>query len=274
MTPRALSHPGPRAGARFTALPCHAQPVDLRLAAGVPFDQAVIRAFADAGFTAGYLKIGPAAFAHLSYVIPAPAPGDRRAAWYSRTYTMRNATVTEAGLHIGTKDGAAFLHCHGLWSEGGGPVRMGHLLSPESVLRDDITAQGWGLTGAALQVTHDPETGFDLFAPTPTATGPAETNALLCTLRPNEDPHALLVQAAAPLGDARIEGIGSLVTTQFDDDRLDSYATEVLVRSGRVAGDVTIDAASVGFDGDPKTGRLKPHGNRICITAELLLIAD
>lgn len=272
MTPRTLQHPGPRAGARFTALPCHAEPVDLQLTAGIPFDQAVVRAFAQAGFTAGYLKLSRAAFSYISYVIPAPAPGDGRAAWYSRTYTMQTATVTEAGLHLGIKDGAPFLHCHGLWSEADGPIRMGHLLSPDSVLENDITAQGWGLTGAELMVQPDPETGFDLFTPVATAT-PDHPNARLCTLRPNEDPHALLAQAAA--GERfRIEGIGSLVNTQFDDQRLTSYATEVLLQSGHVNGDVTINAASVGFNGTPMTGRLTPHENRICITAELLLIAD
>ncbi|WP_027233610.1 PPC domain-containing DNA-binding protein [Leisingera caerulea] len=271
-----LAHPGPRAADRYAALPCRAQPVTLRLAAGLPFDQAVVQGFAAAGFTAGYLRLPPARFARLTYVIPAPAPGDGRAAWYSKPHVLMDAAASEAGLHLGSKAGAPFLHCHGLWCTPGGDLRMGHLLAPESVLREDVTATGWGLSGAALDVAPDPETGFDLFAPVAAEAADeigAGAPALLCTLRPNEDPHSLLPQIARGLAPLRIEGIGSLVHTRFTSGTLDSYATEVLLRTSCVAGDsTTLNAASVGFDGTPMTGVLRPHANRICITAELLLI--
>lgn len=275
-TPQKLEHPGPRAADRYAALPCQAQPVTLQLTAGLPFDQAVAQGFAAAGFTAGYLRLPPARFARLSYVIPAPAPGDGRAAWYSKPHVLIDATAAEAGLHLGSKAGAPFLHCHGLWCTPGGDLRMGHLLAPDSVLREDVTATGWGLSGAALHVAPDPETGFDLFAPTAaTAVGDADAGvpALLCTMRPNEDPHSLLPQIAQGMAPLRIEGIGSLVHTRFTNGTLDSYATEVLLRTSRIAGDcATLNAVSVGFDGTPITGVLSPHANRICITAELLLI--
>ncbi|WP_226629455.1 hypothetical protein [Alloyangia pacifica] len=270
-----LSHPGPRAEARFTALPCRAHPVALRLAAGMSVEQAVVRGFAEAGFSAGYLRLSQVALARLCYVIPAPAPGDGRAAWYSRTHVLEPAVIAEAGLHLGCKDGAPFLHCHGLWSEPEGDRRMGHLLSPDSVLSEDAVVTGWGLAGAALEVAPDPETGFDLFTPRPQEAAQGGAPALLCTLRPNGDPHALLAQAGAALGRARIEGIGSLVNTSFAQGRLESYATEVLLRAGRLTGEsVILNAASVGFDGVPMTGVLCPHENRICITAELLLIGE
>ena len=57
-----LHHPGPKAERRFAALPCRAAPIELRLAAGVPFDQAVTSAFAGAGFAAGYLRLAGARF--------------------------------------------------------------------------------------------------------------------------------------------------------------------------------------------------------------------
>ncbi|WP_194135978.1 DUF296 domain-containing protein [Salipiger mangrovisoli] len=271
-----LTHPGPRSEARFTALPCHAQPVELRLAAGMSFEKAVVQGFAEAGFTAGYLRLSGAPCARLSYVIPAPAPGDGRAAWYSKTHVLDTAVISEAGLHLGMKQGAPFLHCHGLWSGPDGAQRMGHLLAPDSELAQEMTVQGWGITGAALAVTPDPETGFDLFAPVVQGSSAGDgLPALLCTLRPNEDPHALLAEAGAPLGRARIEGIGSLVHTSFEASQLESYATEVLLRAGRLTGDsVILNAASVGFDGAPMAGVLRPHGNRICITAEVLLIGD
>ena len=270
-----LAHPGPRASGRFTALPCRAQKLELRLAAGLTVEQAVVQALAEAGFSAGYLRLTEAAFARLAYVIPAPAPGDGRAAWYSKTHVLDGAQLSEAGLHLGVKDDAPFLHCHGLWSGQDGQPRMGHLLAQQSTLAEDVLVHGWGLTGATLSVAADPETGFDLFSPTAVGAPGEGRPALLCTLRPNEDPHALLPQAGAPLGQARIEGIGSLVHSRFEHDELESYATEVLLRAGRLTGDsVVLNVASVGFDGKPVSGVLRPHDNRICITAELLLIGE
>lgn len=273
---RHLSHPGPRSAARYAASPCVAHPVSLRLRAGMPFDQAVTAAFAEAGFDAGYVTLENARFAHLSYVIPGKAPGDGRAAWYNSVPALEDATISLAGLHLGKKSGAAVQHCHGLWSAADGQSRMGHMLLSDSMLADTTIAQGWGLHGAALHVLHDTETGFDLFAPI--KTGSVENaNAVLCTLRPNEDPHAVLARIAE---DARIHsgllaGIGSLVDTHFRADSLESYATEVLIRSGRLAnGTAELDVASVGFDAVPKCGPLARGANRICITAEILLIGQ
>ncbi|MFP1645119.1 hypothetical protein [Pontitalea aquivivens] len=273
IAPRSLAHPGPRNPARFAALPCRATPVTLRIAAGLPFDRAVTDAFARAGFTAGYLRLVGAHFRRLSYVVPGPAPGDGRAAWYRAAPPLHDARVQDAGLHLGNRAGAAFQHCHGLWSADGA-LHMGHMLLPDSALAEDLLAEGWGLRGAGLSVMPDPETGFDLFAPQ--AAGDADgADAVLCTLRPNEDPHALLARIAqgAGMSEARIEGIGSLVDTRFTGARLDSYATEILVRAGRLAGGrVCLDVASVGFDGRPCCGVLMAGENRICITAEILLI--
>jgi hypothetical protein len=272
--PRRLSHPGRRQPARHAAVPCVAHPVTLRLRAGLAFDRAVTAAFGEAGFDAGYLTLRDARFARLSYVIPGKAPGDGRAAWYKAMPALENASVSLAGLHLGKNAGKAFHHCHGLWSAAGGPLRMGHMLLPDSILAADTHAAGWGIRGAALQVAHDAETGFDLFAPS--RTGPvANPNAVLSTLRPNEDPHAAIARIAADAGLCRggISGIGSLVDTRFRAETLDSYATEILIRAGHVSnGAVDLDVASVGFDGLPKCGELAPGANRICITAEFLII--
>ena len=271
---RHLSHPGPRNPSRHVATPCLAQPVSLRLPAGMPFDQAVTAAFAEAGFDAGYVTLKDARFAHLSYVIPGKAPGDGRAAWYNSVPVLEEATVSLAGLHLGKRAGTAVQHCHGLWSGADGQIRMGHMLLSDSMLAEATIAQGWGLQGAALHVLQDTETGFDLFAPL--KTGSVENpNAVLCTLRPNEDPHALLDQIAEAAGirSGLLGGLGSLVDTHFEAGFLDSYATEMLIRSGHLAnGNADLDVASVGFDGVPKCGPLKQGANRICITAEILMI--
>lgn len=272
--PRHLSHPGPRNPSRHVAMPCLAHPVSVRLPAGMPFDQAVTAAFAEAGFDAGFVTLQDARFARLSYVIPGKAPGDGRAAWYCSVPVLDDATVSLAGLHLGKRSGTAAQHCHGLWSAAGGQARMGHMLLPDSTLADSTIAQGWGLQGAALHVLQDPETGFDLFAPV--RTGSVEQpNALLCTLRPNEDPHAVLEEIAGQAGirTGVLAGIGSLVDTHFTTDTLDSYATEMLIRSGHLDnGAAELSVASVGFDAVPRCGSLARGANRICITAEILMI--
>lgn len=272
--PRHLSHPGPRNPSRHVATPCLAHPVSVRLPAGMPFDQAVTAAFAEAGFDAGFVTLQDARFARLSYVIPGKAPGDGRAAWYCSVPVLDEATVSLAGLHLGKRSGTAAQHCHGLWSAAGGQARMGHMLLPDSTLADSTIAQGWGLQGAALHVLQDPETGFDLFAPV--RTGSVEQpNALLCTLRPNEDPHAVLEEIAGQAGirTGVLAGIGSLVDTHFTTDTLDSYATEMLIRSGHLDnGAAELSVASVGFDAVPRCGSLARGANRICITAEILMI--
>ncbi|WP_370049212.1 MULTISPECIES: hypothetical protein [Salipiger] len=276
--PAPLQHPGPRAPDRFTALPCRAKPLTRHLAAGRPLDQAITEAFAAEGYGCGYLRLRDASFTRLAYVIPDRAPGDGRAAWYSETYRLAPAKLHDAGLHLGRREGAPFLHCHGLWSgaAGGDAVepRMGHLLMPESVLAEDTVAEGWGLSGAGFEVRPDAETGFDLFTPVAEAHVGEGQPALLCKLGPNEDPHALLARAASELPRARVEGIGSLIDTRFEDGAQESYATEVLLHDGRIErGAVQLEASSVGFDGVPGSGTLRPGANRTCITAELLIIA-
>ena len=274
--PRVLRHPGPQAAIRHAALPCHAHPVTLRLDPGLPFDQAVARAFAAAGFAAGYLRLCDLRFARLAWVMPAPAPGDGRAAWYSATEVFQDAVLHQGGLHLGQRDGAPFMHCHGVWSGPEAVPRMGHLLNPESTLATAAEVTGWGLSGARLEVAPDPETGFALFSPRAEGLAdPGGAPALLCTLRPNSDPHALLPQIAAQHGvfAARIKGLGSLVGVSFTEGRIADYATELLLTGGRLdQGRATLEAVATGFDGHPHAGGLAEGRNRICITAELLIL--
>jgi hypothetical protein len=264
-----LLHPGPKATSRFAAIPCRADPLGLTLQAGRSLADAVVQAFAAAGFDAGYLRIAGAQLSRADYVIPAPAQGDGRAAWYSRTHTITNAQIVDAGVHLGVKDGAPFLHCHAIFQDADGHMRLGHLLCPQSILAADVQVDGWSISGAHYVMKHDAETGFDLFQPEPSAND-GGSNAFLCTLRPNEDIHALIGQITdRPM---QVEGIGSLVGTLFENSTLTSYATEILLRRGDMAGCVvTLEAASVGFDGVMQQGQLQVGANNICITAEVLL---
>jgi predicted DNA-binding protein with PD1-like motif len=273
---RLITHPGPPAPERLTALPCTAVPLRLRLPAGQTLAQAVPAAFAAAGFRFGYLRLDGARFAPLSFVIPAPSPDADHAAWYSATHAAP-ARARHAGVHLGQREGQAFLHCHGQWDRLPGLPDGGHMLCDHSILAQDHVATGWGLHGAGLVARHDPETQFTLFQPQLYgATHPH--NATLLTLRPNQDITTDLQNHAqhAGISRARIEGIGSLVGTAFTAGRsLDSLATEILILSGRIQNrTLHLDICSIGFDGQSHTGPLVPGQNAICVTAELLLLKE
>lgn len=274
----AIRHPGPVAPDRAVVVPCRAHPVTVRLRAGLSFGDAVARGLAEAGHAAGYLRLSDIPMARLDYVIPAPAPGDGHAAWYSATRRIAAAPrIVTAGVHLGLRDGAPFTHCHGIWAGQGVASVMGHLLPFDSVIGEECEAAGWGISGAALVVGDDPETQFSLFRPQAMGdAGRGGQAAYLCTLRPNQDiSEALATLAAAQgLGDAQIEGIGSLVGTRFTDaPELDSYATEVLLHAAAVrAGQARLEAFSVGFDGRHAGGILAPGENAVCVTAEILML--
>lgn len=277
---RLIAHPGPRQPDRSSALACQAVPVQLHLRAGQSLAQAVAAAFAQAGFAYGYLRLDGAVLAPLHFVIPAPSPDGEHAAWYSATRQMgAAATIRSGGAHLGLRDGAPFVHCHGLWDGPDNRMGAGHILCDQSRVAQDCTLSGWGLLGAGLVARYDEETRFTLFQPTPQGTAGA-VNACLVTLRPNQDILSGLqaVAAAHGIAAAQVEGIGSLVATQFDDCcQIDSFATEILILDGGLTGGTddgcaTLRVASVGFDGDARCGQLVAGANAICVTAELLVL--
>lgn len=275
---RTIRHPGPPADERICALPCRAVPLRLTLRAGQSLAGAVTEAFAQAGYDFGYLRLDGASFAPLNLVTPAPAPGDGHAAWYSAThYIAGPARARHAGMHLGRRDGAPFVHCHGAWDGPDAPPDTGHLLCDQSTLALDCTVIAWGLCGAGLVSHHDTETDFTLFQPEKTGEA-SEPNAFLITLKPNQDISAALLAFARRhgIGAARFEGIGSLVGTAFDDGRaIESYATEILIQQGRLQeGRISLQVASVGFDGRGASGNLTHEANAVCVTAEILLLRE
>ena len=279
---RRIQHPGVVGEERLRALPCEAVPVRVTLVAGQSLTQAVQSAFVKLGFDFGYLRLDGASFAPLRFVTPAPSPGDDHAAWYSATHeNITPMRARHAGVHLGQREGLPFLHCHGLWDglwDGAtGLPDAGHMLCDDSILSQDFAASGWGLKGAGLVSCHDPETNFILFQPQATA-GLVKSNALLVTLRPNQDITAALLALAHyhAIATARIEGIGSLVGTAFcDDQKIKSYATEILILDGQLQDSgLDLQIVSVGFEGRGYTGRLARDANAICVTAEILVITE
>jgi hypothetical protein len=270
---RTIPHPGPPAHTRADILPCEAVSLRLTLRAGLPLTEAIVTAFAAQGFAYGYLRLEGVALAPLAYVMPAPAPGDGHAAWYSATYTQPQARIATGGAHLGLREGRAFLHCHALMTTG----EMGHVLCDDSRLAADVSLQAWGLRGAGLVAQEDHETHFTLFRPTSLAQ-PLRANAWLATLRPNQDICAALqaLARAHQITHARVEGIGSLVGTQFaDSPAIASYATEIFLTEATLSpSGARIKLASVGFDGLARQGALRAGENAVCVTAELLILPD
>jgi len=267
---RLIRHPGAEAPERADVLPCRAVPVQMTLLKGLTLTQAIHDAMDAAGFRYGYLRLDGVELAPLTYVMPAPAPGDGHAAWYSATQSYGQERIIHGGAHLGLRDGKAFVHCHAIFARG----EMGHVLCDDSLIAQDATIEGWGLLGAGLVAQEDAETHFTLFRPHPAA--PQGEGALLITLRPNQDITTALeaIAMAHGIDHANIEGIGSLVGTSFMNSwHIDSYATEILLVKGHLQnGNAELLLASVGFDGPPQQGILIRNQNAICVTAEILLV--
>lgn len=270
-----LSHPGPSPESRWTALPCTATPVTLMLPARANLLASVAEALAD--HDGAWLWIEGAAMARLDFLIPGPDPTGRHVAWYAGPHRMgAGARIVRLGLHLGWREGARFLHGHGVFAAPGwdGP-QAGHILPLESALAAPVLAAGFGLHGARLVVAPDPETGFTLFRPETCGGG---DGALLVTARPNQDLTQSVERAAAAHGiaDGTVHGLGSLVDPRFaGGGGVQSFATEILLTAGTLRdGRVTLGADVVGLDGRLVTGVLQTGACGICVTAELLIRAQ
>lgn len=269
-----LAHPGPEQNPRWTALPCTAEPVALTLPVRETLLASVAEALAD--FDGAWLWVEGAAMARLDFLIPGLDATGAHAAWYAGPHRMlAGARIVRLGLHLGWRQGARFLHGHGVFAAPGwaGP-QAGHILPLESALAGPVRATGWGLRGARLVQRPDPETGFPLFRPEACGGG---KDALLLTARPNQDLTAAVEAAAAVHGmtEASVSGLGSLVSPVFDTGaQVASPATEILLTGGAIsAGRARLEADVVGLDGRLASGPLRRGACGICVTAEILIRA-
>lgn len=278
---RTVVHPGKAAHQRLATVPCKAVAVEIDLEAGLSVGDAVARGLARKGFSSGYISLRGIALAPLHYVIPADAPDESHIAWYSETHRLPAARVQEAGCMVGYRDGAPFLHCHGLWSGNGG-TQMGHLLPSESVVANDCKASGWGLVGAEMVARADDETNFTLFAPEAKAGDVSASQgrrAVLAVVRPNRDLIGAISEIAEHHGLSRFElhGIGSLVGCRLvSGNELDWHATEVLILEDDAArlqtAAIRPQVAAVDREGRIARGRLVAGENAVSVTFELLLV--
>lgn len=276
---RQIVHPGPVAEVRREVAPTQLVPIAGVLKPGETFIAGVARVFSEAGCHGGFLTVEGGACDPFRYVLPAFSPDQEHAAWYSDTFApAAGGRFIKATAIVGERDGAPFLHCHGIWDTGEGIPRMGHVLPLDSIVSEPIKVRGYGSTDATFVSIPDPETNFTLFS----VMGEGRSGSgVLLRIRPNEDVCTAVEETCSEHGieTAQVYGIGSIFEPSFEDGRrIPCLATEIAIENGRVeqvAGGpkATIDTAVVDVEGKTYHGRLKRGDNPVGVTFELVIVA-
>lgn len=266
-----MIHPGPRAPERAQIRHATLRPVAGILPKGATVLQAVGALFAQQGCKGGVLSLAGLACDPMRYVLPALATDGLHGAWYSDTHAPPGRwTVTSATAIVGWKDGAPFLHCHGIWTDGTSTA-MGHLLAFDSVLAQDVQVSGLGAPDTWFQALPDPETAFTLFTPQGGDDGPA----LFARILPGEDVVTAIETLAARAGirHARLHGVGSIDHIRFADGaRMDCLATELRLDDAWLAkGRARLPIEVVDIHGRIARGTLARGANPVGVTLELII---
>ena len=281
---RSIVQPGPPAPERIQWVEGRGRTFSFTLQAGVSLLEAARRGFAAEGFVGGTLNIGGGALGPFAYVMPALSRTGENAAFYSDSFRPGGITRLKTGtMTLGERDGAAFFHCHALWTEADGRAGGGHILPEEAVVAEPFAVQAFGIDGAAFTAEPDAETNFKLFGPVPSAVAGAKTTcrAFALRLRPNQDFAGALEAFCSERGIARAKlhgGVGSIIGARFADGRtVEPFATEMAVRSGAIVSGAggtlaaQLDVALVDYTGGLAEGRLKRGDNPVLMTMELVL---
>src|ERR1700751_650408 len=110
--------------------------------------------------------------------MPALSKTGENAAFYSDTFRPAGMTRLKlATMTLGSRDGAPFFHCHGLWREADGRISSGHMLPGETFVAESFEVEAFGIDGAVFAAEPDPETNFKLFGPVQAAKSGAETTS-------------------------------------------------------------------------------------------------
>ncbi|WP_036745170.1 DUF296 domain-containing protein [Paracoccus sp. N5] len=262
-----MVHPGPRAAERATARRARLRPVRGVLPKGATVMQAVGDLFAAHGCKGGVLDLAGVTCAPMRYVLPAPSSDGIHAAWYSQTHAPEGPVrIDSATATVGWKDGAPFLHCHGIWR-----AAMGHLLPFDSVIAADAEVAGLGAAETWFEALPDPETAFTLFTPA----GGEDGQGLLARILPGEDVVTAVEALAARHGiaNARLQGLGSIDHIRFaEGHRMDCHATELrLAGAALTRGRAHIPIEVVDIHGNIARGSLTRGGNPVGVTLELII---
>ncbi len=281
--PSFITMPGKPHAARSVVVPCTAERLKITLPAGLSLLAAARQAAHAAGGTSAVFQMQGGAFGPFSYVMPALAMTPDHAAFYSETFSPPGVTqLTSGALTLGTRDGADFFHCHGLWTEASGRFNGGHMMPDATIIAEPIAAEMTVLHGATFTGTQDSETGFKLFEPTaaPAQAGKGK-QAFALRLRPNQDFTTALEAFCAEKGlrHARIGGgVGSVIGIKYDDGReIPDFATEVYVIEGEItpiAGGslkAAVRFGHVDYRGNRSEGWISRGENPVLMTFELVI---
>lgn len=281
---RSIKQPGAPPPERIQWVEARGRAFAFTLQAGLPLLEAARRGFAAEGFAGGVLNFRGGALGPFAYVMPALSKTGENAAFYSDTYRPEGITRTKLGsMTLGTRDGAPFFHCHGLWTEADGKASGGHMLPDETVVAEPFEVDAFGLDGAMFTAESDPETNFKLFGPiTAASTGARTTSrAFAMRLRPNQDFAGCLEAFCRAHGIARAKihgGVGSTIGARFTHGGVtEPFATELAVAAGTIAPgsaaamEATLDVALVDYTGGVADGRLVRGDNPVLMTMELVL---
>ena len=281
---RRIVQPGPPAPERIQWVAARGRSFSFTLEAGVPLLEAARRGFAAEGFSGGVLRWTGGALGPFAYVMPALSKTGANAAFYSDTFRPAGATRLKlAAMTLGQRDGAAFFHCHALWSEADGRAGGGHILPEETVVAERFAVEAFGIDGAVFAAEPDPETNFKLFGPVASAPTGAKTTsrAYALRLRPNQDFADALEAFCRERGitSAKLHGgVGSTIGARLADGHIvEPFATELAVKSGTIASGAggalaaELDIALVDYLGGLAEGRLTRGDNPVLMTMELVL---
>jgi len=283
---RSIKQPGPPVPERIQWVEARGRAFSFKLEAGLTLLEAARRGFTAEGFASGTLNIKGGALGPFGYVMPALSKTGENAAFYSDTFRPAGVTHLKlATLTLGSRDGAPFFHCHGLWREADGRDSGGHMLPEETFVAEPFEVEAFGIDGAAFAAEPDPETKFKLFGPVPAKIRSARTSsrAFAMRLRPNQDFAGSLETFCRERGIARARirgGVGSTIGARFANGNVvKPFATELAITSGEVAVgakgslEAALDVALIDYTGGIGEGRLIRGDNPVLMTMELVLEA-
>jgi predicted DNA-binding protein with PD1-like motif len=282
MTLRTICHPGPACPERKAVIAGSAVPLQFTLELGQAVDAAIAQGLASFGCAGGFVEFKGGRCEPFQFVMPAASPDALHVAWYSETFEPAGSVEIERACAIvGWRDGRSFIRCHGIWNSRDGR-QMGHMLGPATIVAEPIVVTGIGTRTAAFKALPDSETNFTLFEPVPVSedtAGACDPHVLLAKVRPNED-ISLAIEAICSqhrINEANVYGIGSLNEVSFTNGtRVESHATEVLIRKGRVTNvdglpQVALNIDVVDIQGNIFEGEIVRGDNPVCVTFELVI---
>jgi hypothetical protein len=282
---RRIDHGGPADPDRVEGIAGAGEGFSFLLGEGKTFLEAVTVPLLERGFQSAALRIVGTIWEPLVYALPALAEETGRVFRYSDPITAKGgARIELARAMFGWRDEAPFAHCHGIWIEGDGRSRGGHVFPERTIIVKGGEASGIGLKDVGIRADLDLETGFTLFHPVAVPgvlTNPGQWRAVAARVKPNVDISEAVEGLCRQHGFAGAElcgGIGNLNGAVFEDGSIvPDIGSESMVLSGSVNSETNgepvarLTIAFVGLDGRVHRGTLVRGQNPVAVTFELIL---